>query len=84
MVPIALHEFRRAKKGNGFPPIAAINPEVFLIDGDYCVVRIDLAHPNDAKIGEIGFTVSITLGKFGEFGEILRTAECNPQHPVPD
>src|ERR1019366_9491372 len=51
----------RAEHGDRFPLVAAIDSEIVLVNRDYGVPWIQLAHPNQTKIGEIGLTVLVAL-----------------------
>ena len=56
----------RAEDGYRLPLIAAIDSKVSSVDGDYSVLWVQLAHPHQAQIGQIRFTIGVALRQAGE------------------
>ena len=52
---------RRGDQGDDVALVAAIHAKV-LVDGDDAVLRMELAHPNEAEVGQVWFAITIAFG----------------------
>src|SRR5207245_6228818 len=68
---------RRAKCGDDFALIAAVDAEVRFIHRDHQVPRIEFAHPNQAQISEVRMTVFITSSEVMKRSDLARAIECH-------
>ena len=73
---------RRAKQGDRFPFVSAIDTEIVLVHRDYGVSWIKLAHPNQTDISEVGLTLPVAFREFRQLLDIPMAVERDPQHFV--
>ena len=60
-----------------FAPVAAINAKVF-VDGKDVVLRMQLAHPDKAEVGQVRFAIAIAFGQGGQLREVVVAIEGKP------
>ena len=73
--------FGRADEWARVAVVAPIDTEVGASDGNAAVVRVKLAHSNQAKIREIGTTIRVTLGEPGELRQMIAAVEGEGDQP---
>ena len=66
---------RRADQGNDFAPVSAIDAEIFLVHRDDAAFWIKLAHPDEAEIGQVGFTIAVAFGQSGQMRKVIVAIE---------
>jgi hypothetical protein len=74
----------RADQGNGFALVTAIDEEVFAIHRDDAVLRVQLAHPDQAEVRQVGVAIGIPLRKSRELRKILQAIEGQDDQPLSD
>jgi hypothetical protein len=65
----------RADERNGFPLVPPVDTEVFPVHGDHTVPGVQLAHTNEAEIGEVRVPVGVSLGERAELKKVLAALE---------
>jgi len=74
----------RADEGNGLTFVPAVDAEIFSIHYYDAVARIEIAHADQAKVGEIGLTISIATGESCELRQVILAVERQCDQPVAD
>ena len=65
--------------GNDLIALAAIDAEVALVRRNYCVVAVEFAHADKAKICEVGLDVAVTNGESFEVFEMVGSGESDAE-----
>jgi hypothetical protein len=63
--------FGRTNYGNSFALVPAVDPEIIIVNRDDAVAGIELAHANEAKVGQIGLAVGITAREGRKLGQMV-------------
>jgi hypothetical protein len=64
-------------KRDYFALVAAINAKVF-VDGKDAVLRMQLAHPDEAEVGQVRFAIAIAFGQGSQLGQVVVAIEGEP------
>ncbi len=67
----------RRDEGNHLALVSAVDVEVS-VHRDHAVLRMQFAHPDQAKVGEVGVAVAITLREGGELRQMIGEIEPEP------
>ena len=67
----------RGNGGNDFAFVSPIDAKIF-VHGDDTVFRIQLAHPNQTKIGQVRFAIPVTPGQSSQLSEMIVTDKIQP------
>src|SRR5271165_3178174 len=62
---------RRAEDGNRLPLIPPINSEIALVDGDNRVARIEFAHADETKVGQIRLAIHVTPRQLSQLWKVF-------------
>src|SRR3984957_4944440 len=73
-----------AHQRDRLPLVTPINSKIILVHGDDGMPRIELAHPNQAKIGQVGLSILIAFRDFRQVLEVSIAIKRDPQHFVFD
>ena len=73
---------KRTDEGDRFPFVPAINPEIFAVYCDDAVARVQLAHADEAKIGEIWAAIAIAARQRYELGQMVLAVESERNQSV--
>jgi hypothetical protein len=68
----------RADERDSLALVAPVDAKVLPVCRGDAVTRVELAHPNQAQVGEIGLTVCIPLRQRRQVREVLTAVECQP------
>jgi hypothetical protein len=58
-----------------------MGPEVRSIDGDHGRLREQFAHPHEAQIGKIGFSIGIPVGKARQLNKVFSAVKGQCYQP---
>lgn len=73
---------RRTDEGDRFPFVPAINAEIFAVYCDDAVARVQLAHADEAKIGEMWVAIAIAARQGCELGQMVLAIESKGNQSV--
>jgi hypothetical protein len=73
---------RRTDERDRFPFVPAINAEIFAVYCDDAVARVQLAHADEAKIGEIWVAIALAACQGCELGQMVLAVESKGNQSV--
>ncbi len=74
----------RRDNRDGLPLVAPVHPEVPSVDRDDAVPREELAHSDEAKVGEVRLSTGVAFREETELREVITTVERQRDQPVPE
>ena len=75
-------DLRGTDKGDGLALVAPVHAEIVLIHRDDTVMRVKLAHANEAEVGEVRPPVGEPLAERLELGQVVAAIEREDEQPV--
>jgi len=73
------HPRGRAKNRNGLALVAPIYPKIYLIRGYNDMLRMELAHADNAEIGQVRLPVPVPPAKFCKFCQVFSDIKLYPK-----
>jgi hypothetical protein len=82
MVLLSVSFPRRTKDRDRLALIAPVDAEILFVDREHNMPWVQLAHPDDTKVGEIGLAVCITQGEVSQVLQVALAVKRNTHNPI--